>query len=51
VLTPTIVIPGHAQHEPGISQPSALDSGFAPSGAPRNDGGAKRQKYNIGAVF
>src|SRR5664279_2789187 len=42
VVFPTLlnlVIPGPAQQEPGISQPSSLDSGFAPSGAPRNDGG------------
>ena len=47
ILTLTIasVIPGPAQQEPGISQPSPLDSGFAPSGAPRNDGGTKRQKH------
>ena len=48
VLTQTIVsvIPGPAQQEPGISQPSPPDSGFAPSGAPRNDGGTERPQHN-----
>jgi len=48
VLTPTIVsvIPGPAQQEPGILSPSPLDSGFAPSGAPRNDESTKCQKHN-----
>jgi len=45
VLTTALVIPGPAQQEPEISQPSR-DSGFAPRGAPRNDGGAKRQKHS-----
>ena len=49
VLTLAIasVIPGHAQHEPGISQPSSLDSGFMLR-MPRNDGGATRQKPGWG---
>jgi len=48
VLTLTIVsfIPGPAHQEPGILSPSPLDSGFAPSGAPRNDESTKCQKHN-----
>jgi hypothetical protein len=48
VLTLTLVsvIPGQRSRNPESREPSPPDSGFAPSGAPRNDGGKKRQQHN-----